>query len=456
MNNKSIIKENFSWFIFALLALSISGFYSIFVSMMRIPFVYKIFHYPDFFKTSLIIHVTLSINVFFILFVFFNWVNDLKKYLATNSILNVVNFLTFFSIFLIALSGFIPNSKALTINYIPVINNLYFLFGIAIFFSNFFFFSILYFYFILLKKIHLISCNLKIHLNFFIFFASLISFICFFSYLIQIKITKSFFDLEEFFWGFGHVLQFVFIELSVLCFLLNLTENSNFLKIENKNLSRFLKILSFLKFILLGISPFFYFSENHLDLFTIQMKYGIPIFLIPINLYFLILLFKKQLIFKKFWSYIILAFVFSSLLGIFGGKIAYFIKEINVTIPAHYHGSLISLTIIIMSFFYATIEKKLGFYSKKIKDLINIQFFLYFFGHFGHILGLLLMGGYGALRKNPGNITSKINESFNIKIAKYIFFSGSLMSILGGMIFIFLGIYLIVKIFNKFKLEVFE
>lgn len=458
MINQIDFKKNFSWFVFALLALSISGFYSIFVSMMRIPFIYKIFHYPDFFKTSLIIHVTLSINVFFILFVFFNWAEELKTKVSEkidiNLILKISSFLGFVSISLISVSGFIPGSSAITINYIPIINNLYFLFGIGIFFGNLLFFSILYFYIALFSKINLIFKDLKIHLNFFIFLGVIIGFVCIMAYMIQIKLLNSSFDLEEFFWGFGHILQFVFIELATLCVFINLKENSNFLKNhEAFESSNFLKILSFLKLIILIISPFFYFSDNHLELFTFQMKYALPLFLVPINLYFLINLIKNKMILKNINSYIILSFIFSVLLGIFGGKIGYFIKEINVTVPAHYHGSLISLTIIVMSFFYSIIEKNLiNKYSKTIKYLINSQLILYFFGHFCHISGLLLMGGYGALRKNPGNISSLNSESISLKIGKYIFFSGSLMSIIGGMIFIFLGVYLVLRLYKNSKL----
>jgi hypothetical protein len=454
-------KYGLYWLIFALLSLSLSGFYSVFVSMMRIPFVFKIFHHPDFFKISLIIHVTLSINIFFILFVFFLWSQDLKsikkfQFLDHDFLINSALGITGFSILLITISGFLEGAEAHTINYIPVINNLFFFSGISLFFANFFAFGLFYFFsFLCGRNLEKIFKDPKIHLNFFIFFSSFIAFICLASYFLKIKISSSSFDLEEFFWGFGHVLQFTFIELSVLCIYLNFTQNSNFLKIEmNQN---FLKILSFFKFGVLIVSPFFYLNENFNEFFTQQMKYGLLIFLIPMNLYFIILLFKTKIILKNLWNYMILGFILSSLLGIFGGETAFFIKEINVMIPAHYHGSLIALTIIVMIFFYGTIERIFFenakiFFTNKIKNLINLQIILYSIGHFMHVIGLILMGGYGALRKNPGNVSSlQGDQSFLIKFAKYIFFSGSLISISGGLLFIALGFYLFFKLSKMSK-----
>lgn len=47
-----------------------------------------------------------------------------------------------------------------------------------------------------------------------------------------------------------------------------------------------------------------------------------------------------------------------------------------------------------------------------------------------HITGLMIMGGYGALRKTPGDIP------MNIFFGKNIFIVGSLLSVLCGLLFI--------------------
>ena len=340
-------------------------------------------------------------------------------------------------------------------------NNLFFICGLSLFFINFFVFSCFYFYEIILKKIKKVFDQVPGHLNFFLFLTSFVAFLCIVLYVLRVKLGNSVFDLEDFFWGFGHILQFAFVELSFLCFYFSFFQNSTLFPVNeegarhndqlmsNKIWSITLKTLTTLKIISLLIIPFFYLSYNFRELFTAHMKYALPLFLIPTSLYFLTIIFKNKFLFKKLNNYVILGFFMSFLLGVFGGQIGYSIKEINVTIPAHYHGSLISLTIIMMVFFYMELKKvflqnSFIFFKQRMNLLINYQLSFYAIGHFFHILGLIMMGGYGALRKTPGDISS------SVKIAKYIFFSGSLLSIIGGLIFIIIGFYLIYKL-NKIK-----
>lgn len=448
-------KNSLFWFILAIFSLSISGFYSLFVALMRVPFIYNIFYYPDFFKTSLVIHVTLSINIFFILFIFFIWFEDLKKILIKKNkeyYLILISSIALISILLISASGFIKNSISLTINYIPIINNLVFIFGISIFFSLFLCFLFLYFYEFLLPNIKNFFQSLYLNLNFFIFFSAFIAFLCLILYILRIKLLSSNFDLEEFFWGFGHILQFTFIEVSILLIYIIFQKHSLFsdLAISKKNKIYF-QILSVIKFITLFIAPFFYIFNDFNTYFTIHMRYGLLIFLLPINLYFFYYLIHRKVIQTKYSNYTIIGYILSILLCAFGGVTGYFIKEINVTIPAHYHGSLISITIICMIFLYSFIEhiNQKFFLKDTIRRIINIQLILYSVGHFMHISGLIMMGGYGALRKTPGYISSESIKSISTIIAKYIFFFGSIMSLIGGLMFIIIGFYILYKNKNK-------
>lgn len=432
-------KYNLFWFILSIIALATSGLYSVAVSMMRNPAIFNLFNYPDFFKVSLVIHVTLSINIWFILFAQFHLENSFGKF----PIINYLHkYLAALSILLIIISGLIPGTNALTYNYIPMLNNLWFIVGIAIFFINFGVYTLIALVF-LLKDWRLIIKNIDCHLKFFIILSAIISFLCLI-YSGYNLTTLS--DLEEVFWGFGHGLQFLFIEVALLCLVKNLTQYNNFISISDS--SKILLPLSILKIINLLIMPFFYFFDNSHELFTLHMRYGMLIFLFPLS----IIIIKKLLpIINKYWKhYAIISFILAIIISIYGGIIGYLILEINVTIPAHYHASLIAITIMIMGSIYGYLEyidkkENLWIFTKSIKKVILIQLIIYGLGHMMHVSGLLMMGGYGALRKTPGDMS---NVS---RLGKYIFMSGSGLSIIGGIMFILIGAIIIYKIIKNHR-----
>ena len=432
---------NLFWFLLALISLFVSGLYSLAVVAMRSPAIYNLFPNPNFFSIPLVIHVTLSINTWFILFAFYNLSHLIKNTLIILS----TKICASIGIALIIASGFVPGTKAITINYIPVLNNLLFYFGIGIFLMTFYLFLVICFITQILN-IKKIGLDIKSHLEFWIVCSGLASFKCLFIYYIKCHHN---FDLEEFFWGCGHLMQLMFVELAILCAFRGLSEFNQIIRIDQNipYLKRMLYCLNILKAFALIITPIFYLNDSWMQFFTIHMRYGALIFLLPLPLLLIIKLFKNN-------SFILfnessLSFILGILLSLYGGIIGYMINVSNVTIPAHYHGSLIGITVIIMGFFYAN----LLFYKHylRLKPLLNkliiIQIILYSFGHFAHVLGLVMMGGYGALRKTPGDVTQ--NTSGFIKFAKLIFFSGGGLSMIGGLMFIFIGSYLLLKKYNN-------
>ena len=109
----------------------------------------------------------------------------------------------------------------------------------------------------------------------------------------------------------------------------------------------------------------------------------------------------------------------------------------NVTIPAHYHGSIVGMTIAFMGFIYWMIPK-IGFCKINI-IIANLQIYTYSLGQFLHITGLEWLGGYGAIRK----VTHL--PSTASKIAQYCFTFGGLMAIIGGCLFVILVLLQICK-----------
>lgn len=121
--------------------------------------------------------------------------------------------------------------------------------------------------------------------------------------------------------------------------------------------------------------------------------------------------------------------IWSLILFISGGVIGLNISEINTVIPAHYHGSIIavSLSLIAISYYYCSILN-LGEITGR---MAKYQPFLYGSGQLLHIIGFAISGGYGALRKNPGTL-----ESMEGKIYMGLMGLGGLISIIGGLFFV--------------------
>jgi len=130
--------------------------------------------------------------------------------------------------------------------------------------------------------------------------------------------------------------------------------------------------------------------------------------------------------------------VLSILLFGVGGLLGYRIAGANTGIPAHYHGSIVAMTLGFMGLLYHLMES-FGIGALKGK-LVRSQPYIYAFGQLAHVLGLAWMGGYGALRKAAGS-TPDIHTTGG----KILFFSGGAVALVGGLLFVILVIRAMVR-----------
>ena len=94
------------------------------------------------------------------------------------------------------------------------------------------------------------------------------------------------------------------------------------------------------------------------------------------------------------------ALVWSLVLFGAGGLIGLAISGSNVKIPAHYHGSIVGVTLAFMGLVYYLLPR-MGF-GRPQGRLARLQPALYGGGQLLHIAGLLWSGGYGVQRKAAG------------------------------------------------------
>jgi heme/copper-type cytochrome/quinol oxidase subunit 1 len=115
-----------------------------------------------------------------------------------------------------------------------------------------------------------------------------------------------------------------------------------------------------------------------------------------------------------------------------GGIIGFLIHGVNVVIPAHYHGSIVGVTLAFMGIAYYLLPK-FG-YRKPVWKTARIQPYVYGGGQLMHVLGLAWSGGYGVQRKTAGSAQGL--DSLPEVIGMGMMGLGGLISIIGGIMFL--------------------
>jgi cytochrome c oxidase subunit 1 len=115
-----------------------------------------------------------------------------------------------------------------------------------------------------------------------------------------------------------------------------------------------------------------------------------------------------------------------------GGLIGLAIQGSNVKIPAHYHGSIVGVTLAFMGLAYALLPR-LG-YAAPQGRLATLQPTLYGVGQLAHALGLLWSGGYGVQRKVAG--AEQVLRGADQVAAMGLMGLGGLLAVIGGLLFI--------------------
>ena len=150
---------------------------------------------------------------------------------------------------------------------------------------------------------------------------------------------------ELLFWGGGHTLQFVHIQLMLVSWLWLATVSG----ITSRLTPRIVLFLFVIGLVPVLLTPLVYISFNidsgdHLQTMTWLMQYGGGLAALPIGL---IILFNLVNSLKNLRGLNAerSALLSSMILFGVGGVIGFMIQGSNVTIPAHYHGSIVAVTL---------------------------------------------------------------------------------------------------------------
>lgn len=418
-----MIKNREYWIILSVLSLALSGLYSIFIVLLRTPALSNLFTDKSIFKTALIVHVDLS--VLFWLVSFSMMISTLKINDKFSYLTKICQHIILISIFLIFISPIFGEAEPYMNNYVPILHNFFFIVGLALFFTAFSLVSVITFIY-----------SDSVGKSF-----ALISIFSIFSFLISnYKITLIEYPIdhhnfyEMLFWGGGHLLQYLYVSCLIYVYF-------EFSKKVDHSVSK--EVFLWLNALLVIPMPLAQMTlpvddSLYFDMFTQHMRIaGALAFIAAMISIIVSASYSKDFALRKYLtisnsqeSMSGYAFLLSFFLFTAGGIIAIRIHEVNVVIPAHYHGSIVGITIALMGYVYLEVEKY--FSSVNFKSAIY-QLILYSIGQFIHISALAYSGGYGALRKTPG-----VELPLNAKIAMGFMGFGGLLAIVGGLIFVYI------------------
>jgi hypothetical protein len=420
-----------AWLWLGILALLGSGLFSLLLVLSRTPYLEEIIPWIDFFHTALVVHVDLSVLVWFLAFGGVLWsLNSTPRFMLLGWAALLFAGL---GALLMIVTPFLGPGNPLMSNYIPVLQTP--LFGVAL---------LAFGLGITLLVVRAMTANqrvgmymegagaLRFGLNTAAVSAAMAVLAFAWSYLaIPDSMTgKAYYELL--FWGGGHMLQFTYTLLMLVAWLWLASASGVHLPMS----PRVVSILFLFGLIAVFMAPLIYYSQpvvsaEHTVFFTWLMAYGGSLAPVPLGLAVLYGLVcspaastRQRPLRAALWTSMIL-------FGI-GGIIGFLIQGSNVTIPAHYHGSIVGVTLAFMGLTYELLPR-LGYARPNIR-MATIQPYVYGGGQLLHVLGLAWSGGYGVQRKVAG--AEQGLDGLEKIAAMGLMGFGGLVAIIGGLMFL--------------------
>ncbi len=419
------------WLMLALGSLVVGGLFTILIVLSRTPGIQDIFPWVDFFHTALVVHVDLTVLVWFLAFAGLFWSfnsNGRCPSCGWGALgLSVAGAV------IITLAPFLGAGDPFMNNYVPVLQDPIFFTGLVLFGLGF---TLLVLRGLLFSQPIGKDISGGGTLRFGLYTALIISFIALFSlvasyYEMPAAIEGEYY-YELLFWGAGHTIQFTHTQLMLVSWLWLATVSGMTVKLSPRTVL-FLFALGTLPG-LLTLYIYLAFnvgSANHLLGFTWLMQYGGGLAALPLALMILPGFFKTDPAPDHLHAERS-ALLFSILLFGIGGIIGFMISGSNVTVPAHYHGSIVAVTLAFMGITYHLLPR-LGF-KTPFGRMVRLQPIISGSGQILHVLGLAWSGGYGVQRKTAGSAQGL--DSIQETVGMGLMGLGGLIAIVGGILFL--------------------
>ncbi len=417
-----------AWLFLGCASLIVPGITAILLVILRSTVVSDQTAWSDIFRTALVIHVDLSAFIWFMAFAGLFWVLLLKDRAVV--LQRVAFFLCALGTGVIAASPLLGSPAPVMNNYIPVLDQPVFLTGLGMVGVGLVLISAL-----MLSTGGGFSHPSERSMALAGRLGALVTL------LAVVTLVISWFDLEfgdnayayyeALFWGSGHVLQYVYTILLFLAWLWIVSEidRSAVISVRLTNSAFLINVAPLLAVPWILVSHEIG-SLEYRQGFVALMKYGHGAAVVLIAMALISSLFRgaKSVVHKPLFA----AMVTSILLFVCGGLVGFVISGVNTIIPAHYHGSIVGITLALMGFSYALLPR-LG-YAEVSGPMAVSQPWIYAVGQLMHISGLIISGMHGAQRKTVG--VAENPEFLSETIGVWLIRIGGLLAVLGGLLFL--------------------
>ena len=419
------------WLHLGLAALVGSGLFSILLVASRTPGLNRLLPSADFFRVALVVHVDLSVLVWFVALAGMLW--SLNAAPGARRTAHAALALAGTGTALMALAPFLGAGEPVMANYIPVLTSRVFLAGLLAFGAG----AVLLVWRSLAQAPRIGTQfdgpgALRFGLNA-AAVAGAVALLAFAWSWAKVPTTlagKAYYEIL--FWGGGHALQFTWTLLMLVAWLWLAGACGARLPLSPR-----VTVLMFgLALAAVFATPVAYLawdvaSVEHRALLTWAMRLGGGPAILPVALAVLVGLRGAPALppAARPWRAALLASI--ALFGA-GGLIGVFIAGSNVRIPAHYHGCIVGVTLALMGLVYHLLPV-LG-YSAPQGRLATAQPWIYGAGQLMHIVGLVWSGGYGVQRKVAG--AEQVLRSTGEVAGMGLMGLGGAIAIVGGLLFV--------------------
>ena len=425
-----------AWLWMGLMALIGSGLLAILLVLSRTPGIQDVFPLKGFFRAALVVHVDLSVAIWFMAFAAVIW-SALGR--AGHAWLGWTGLgLAALGTALMTVSPFLPGAEPVLNNYIPVLQQPFFHASLWICGAGF-----------ALAVLRALLTTwprpaFGVPLQTGAFLGAVAAFLALGAFLWSFLIVPRSPEIEDklyfevLFWGGGHTLQFQHALLMVVAWLWM----GAALGKGMDDTPRALSAMFWIAALPLLVVPAIYLTIPagelpHMELFAKLMIWGHP-YMAPLILAGLLALWAVR---GAPACGAKSAFVASFALFATGGVLGYMIQGANVVIPAHYHGSTVGVTLAFMGLAYVLLPR-LG-YGEVNGAMARWQPYVYGGGQLIHILGLAWSGGYGVQRKVAG--AEQALTTLPQKIGMGMMGAGGLIAVIGGIMFVLVLLRLMLK-----------
>ncbi len=419
------------WLHLGLAALIGSGLYSLLLVLARTPGINGWLTTPDFFRVALVVHVDLSVLVWFTAIAGMLWsLNSSARGAAWSW---AALGLCVAGTLLMCAAAFVGPGMPIMANYIPVLASPLFLAGLVIFGAGA----------ALLVARSLWAARrigarvdgagaLRFGLNASVVSAA-VALLALAASLALVPVAldgKAYYEIL--FWGVGHALQFTWTLVMLVGWLWLAQACGARIALS----PRVVLLLFALALASVFVTPYAYLAHDvasveHRALHTAAMRFGGGVAILPVALAVLLALLplrglapQARPLRAALWS--------SMLLFAAGGVIGLAISGSNVKIPAHYHGCIVGVTLALMGLVLLLLPK-LGYRAPQGR-LAVAQPIVYGVGQLMHIVGLVWSGGYGVQRKVAG--AEQVLRSTGEIAGMGLMGLGGLVAIVGGLLFV--------------------